>query len=80
MIIIRIYNYKKLERQLKEQFIHGLNDTDMLGKIIQELTKIKENENKPQAKMCNHGQRELRHKELNLPSCTSSLMQWNLIN
>ena len=36
-------NYKALDRQLKEQFIHGLNDTDMLGEIIRELTKIHEN-------------------------------------
>ena len=33
-------NYKELNRQLKEQFIHGLNDTDDLGEIIRELTKI----------------------------------------
>ena len=25
-------NYKQLNRKLKEQFIHGLNDTDVLGK------------------------------------------------
>ena len=37
-------NYKELDRQLKEQFIHGLNDTEMLGEIIKELTKIQENE------------------------------------
>ena len=30
--------YKEIDRQLKEQFIHGLNDKDMLGKIIKELT------------------------------------------
>ena len=36
-------NYQKLNRQLKEQFIHGLNDTEMLGEIIWELTKIMEN-------------------------------------
>ena len=36
-------NYKELNRQLKEQFIHSLNDTDMLGEIIRELTKIHEN-------------------------------------
>ena len=29
--------------RLKEQFTHGLNDTDMLGEIIKELTKIQEN-------------------------------------
>ena len=34
------YNYKERERQLKEQFIHGLNDTDMLAEIIMELTKV----------------------------------------
>ena len=35
-------NFKELNRQLKEQFIHSLNDTDMLGEIIRELTKIHE--------------------------------------
>ena len=25
------YGYKEIDRQLKEQFIHGLNDKDMLG-------------------------------------------------
>ena len=30
--------YKEIDRQLKEQFIHGLNNKDMLGKIIKELT------------------------------------------
>ena len=32
-------SYKELDGQLKEQFIHGLNDTDMLAEIIRELTK-----------------------------------------
>ena len=36
-------NYKELNRQLKEQFIHGLNNNDMLGEIIKELTKIHKN-------------------------------------
>ena len=36
-------NYQELDRQLKEQFIHSLNDTEMLGEIIWELTKVKEN-------------------------------------
>ena len=36
-------NYQELDRQLKEQFIHGLNDTDVLGETIWELTKVKEN-------------------------------------
>ena len=31
-------NYKELERQLKEQFIQGLNDKCMLDEIIRELT------------------------------------------
>ena len=31
-------NYKKLDRQLKEQFLHGLNDNDMLTEIIYKLT------------------------------------------
>ena len=33
-------NYKEIDRQLKEQFIHGLNDTEILGGIIKELTQI----------------------------------------
>ena len=32
-------NYKELDRQLKEQFTYGLNVTEMLGKIMKELTK-----------------------------------------
>ena len=36
-------NYQEIDRQLKEQFIHSLDDTDMLREIIWELTKIKEN-------------------------------------
>ena len=31
-------NYRKLDRQLKEQFIHGLNDKLMLDEIMRELT------------------------------------------
>ena len=34
-------NYQEINRQLKEQFIHGLNDMDMLQEIIRELTKVK---------------------------------------
>ena len=36
-------SYKEIDRQLKEQFMHSLNDTDMLSEIIWELTKIQEN-------------------------------------
>ena len=31
-------NYRELNRQLKEQFIHGLNDKCMLDEIIREIT------------------------------------------
>ena len=31
-------NYRELNRQLKEQFIHGLNEKGMLDEIIRELT------------------------------------------
>ena len=34
-------NYQEVDWQLKEQFIHGLNHTEMLGEIIRELTKMK---------------------------------------
>ena len=36
-------SYKEVDRQLKEQFIHGLGDSEMLMEIIQELTKCSEN-------------------------------------
>ena len=36
-------NCKEIDRQLKEQFIHNQNDTDMLAELIRGLTKIQEN-------------------------------------
>ena len=36
-------NYKEIDSQLMEQFIHGLNDTDVLEEIIMEFTKFEEN-------------------------------------
>ena len=35
------YNYIDIERQLKEQFTHGLNDNGMRVKIMTDLTKDK---------------------------------------
>ena len=37
-------NYRELDRQLKEQFIHGLNDKCMLDKIIKEPTATNSND------------------------------------
>ena len=37
-------NYKECDRQLKEQFINGLGDKDMLDEIIKELTKRNSND------------------------------------
>ena len=34
-------NYQEVDRQLKEQFIHSLNDKHMLGEIIKELMATK---------------------------------------
>ena len=33
-------NYQEVDRQLKEQFIHGLNDNSMLEEIIKELMTV----------------------------------------
>ena len=33
---------QEIDRQLKEHFIHGLNDEEMLAEIIRELTKCEE--------------------------------------
>ena len=35
--------YKEVESQFKEQFIHGLNNDEMLIEIIRQLTKCEEN-------------------------------------
>ena len=37
-------NYQEVDRQLKEQFIHGLNNKGMLEEIIKELTATKNND------------------------------------
>ena len=36
-------NYQEIDRQLNEQFIHILNDNEILAEIIKELTKCDEN-------------------------------------
>ena len=38
-------NYKEMDRQLKELFVHQLNDSDKIIEVIKELTKIEENKN-----------------------------------
>ena len=37
-------DYHEVDRQPKEQFIHGLNDKHMLGEIIQELMATNNND------------------------------------
>ena len=37
-------NYREVDRQLKEQFIHGVNDKCMLEEIIKELTTTKDDD------------------------------------
>ena len=37
-------SYQELDRQLTEQFIHGLNDKDMLGEVIKELMASRSND------------------------------------
>ena len=37
------FNYKEIDRKLKEQFIHGLNDNGMMVEIIKGPTKTEEN-------------------------------------
>ena len=38
------HNYQEVDRQIKEQFIHGLNDKYMLEEIIRELTTTKDDD------------------------------------
>ena len=44
-ITITECDYKEIDSQLKEQFIHWLNDSDISIQIIKELKKIEENDN-----------------------------------
>ena len=37
-------NYREVDRQLKEPFIHGLNDKTVLDEVIRELTAKNNNE------------------------------------
>ena len=37
-IVVAKCNYKEIDRQLKEQFIHRLNDKAMLDEVVRELT------------------------------------------
>ena len=48
-------NYKELDHQLKEQFIHGLNDKMMLDKVISECTTKGSNDQTTSAKCANLG-------------------------
>ena len=54
-------NYQEVDRQLKEQFIHGLNNKHMLEEIIKELTTTR-NDDISQVGMYSPGQKELRCK------------------
>ena len=56
--------YKEIHRQLKEQFIHGINNSDMSREIIKELTKIEENGNMKSEQVL-AWDKELRHKSHN---------------
>ena len=42
-VVVIECNYNEMHRQLKEQFIHRLNHSDMLAEIIRELTKTDKN-------------------------------------
>ena len=44
-IAIAECNYKEIDRQIKEKFIHGQNVDDMIIEIIKQVTKLEENEN-----------------------------------
>ena len=61
-------NYKEVDRQLKEQFVHGLNDNDMLAEITKKLIKAEKSMEitseqilakrveAPRSPVCNNGQ------------------------
>ena len=57
-------NYQEPDRQLKEQFIHRLNNMEMLGEIIHKLTKVKVG-NIVMSENVLSGVKKSRHKEQN---------------
>ena len=50
-------NYRELDRQIKEKFIHGLNDKLMLDEIIRELTTKNNDEQVTSEGVLNMGQK-----------------------
>ena len=50
-------NYQEPDRKLKDPFIHQLNDKEMLGEIIKELTTTKRNNTIASENIFYHGQR-----------------------
>ena len=52
-------SYREVDQQLKEQFIHGLNDKTMLDEVIRELT-AKIVMRRQLVRMCWYGQEELK--------------------
>ena len=53
-------NYREIDQQLKEEFIHGLNDKIMLDEVIRELTTKRNNVHKQLVRMYWHGPTELK--------------------
>ena len=53
-------NYKEIDRQPKEQFIHGLNDKTMLDKFVRDL--MAKNSSKQIVRMCYYGPDKSRHR------------------
>ena len=54
-------SYREVDQQLKEQFIHGLNDKVMLEEVIRELT-AKTVVSRQPARMCCYGPEGLKHR------------------
>ena len=61
-----VCNYQEVDRQLKEQFIHGLNYKNMLEEIIKELMTVKSDQQTTSGNVY-HGQRGWKHKGLKQP-------------
>ena len=53
-------NYQEIDRQLREQFIHGLNDIDMLVEILMKIKTVRSGQRQSKKKPHAHTKRPMK--------------------
>ena len=74
-------NYKEIDSQINEHFIHGLNDKTMLEEVIRELTARNNDEQKTSKGVCIWAKRiEVQWAQAAILNGITKLCQFNKIN